>query len=136
VQANICDTELVMPLKEALATAWERVFARRIPNALKKLTATSRKLLDEFHDEVKDRVQAKVSSGSINMLTVQIRHNCTAIETLIRTFTREVASIQREASREFTPVIAYRMTPAYTRCQQEWGELSFQANRCCLDDYN
>ncbi|KAH6653996.1 hypothetical protein BKA67DRAFT_658330 [Truncatella angustata] len=65
--------ELVQPLRKMLASDWERVFDRRIPQVLSKFPVISKALLEKFHAGVKIRIQAKASSSTINMLMVQVR---------------------------------------------------------------
>ncbi|KAM0820488.1 putative Dynamin N-terminal domain-containing protein [Seiridium cardinale] len=127
--------ELISPLKQALVHSWERVFARRIPQALDIFPATSKVLLEEFHENVKGRIQEKTSFTSVNMLMLSLRGHISDITRVVKSFREQMTALHREASREFTPAIIKAMTEAYRSCVAETGQGSFGRMKIAMVEY-
>ncbi|KAK9416147.1 putative Dynamin N-terminal domain-containing protein [Seiridium unicorne] len=127
--------ELISPLKQALVHSWERVFARRIPQALDKFPAISKEFLEKFHENVKGRIQEKTSFTSVNMLMLSLRGHISDITRVVKSFREQMTALHREASREFTPAIIKAMTEAYRSCVAETGQGSFGRMKIAMVEY-
>ncbi|KAF3022460.1 hypothetical protein E8E14_009658 [Neopestalotiopsis sp. 37M] len=108
--------ELAEPIKKLLANSWEAVFSTRIPNALAKFPAMSQCSRDHFQNIVKSRIPKKDRGVLIASLMEHVRW-----EDIFKTFQSRIATLQREANREFTPAVTSNMTWAYERCAKERG---------------
>ncbi|KAK9781876.1 putative Dynamin N-terminal domain-containing protein [Seiridium cardinale] len=127
--------ELISPLKQALVHSWERVFARRIPQALDKFPAASKEFLEKFHENVKGRIQEKTSFTSVNMLMLSLRGHISDIARVVQSFRQQMTALHREASREFTPTIAKAMAEAYRSSLAETGHGSFRRMKVAMVEY-
>ncbi|KAI1749431.1 hypothetical protein F4782DRAFT_513171 [Xylaria castorea] len=118
--------ELFDPIYRNLATGWERAFNHRLPALLKSLANEMSAKLQEFHQAAKDRAEQKHANISgLVTLSSQILAHTRTIQALPAAIRDKVTELQREANREFTPVICGAMTDAYEICTNEHGQGSY-----------
>lgn len=117
------NAELLEPISRHLATGWERVFQNRIPVILGEFAKLSSKLLDVFHKEVADRAKGRDANGTgIGILAKQIAGHCRTLNDVPKNVNATITELQRDASREFAPVIVKAMNDAYQTCVLERGK--------------
>lgn len=121
--------ELLHPLKASLANAWDRVFTKYIPQTLEEFSQDARLMLDNFHSTYSARMGSKLHETDINLLQSQIRIRHEAFKDMIAVFKATMDTSQKEANREFTPVITRTLTQAYLDCRQESGKYLHPSDR-------
>ncbi|KAI0402774.1 hypothetical protein F4802DRAFT_574370 [Xylaria palmicola] len=128
--------ELFDPISRNLATGWERAFQRRLPAILTNFAKEATVKLKEFHEAAKARAeQRRTSAASLLTLSTQILAQMRTIQALPGTVSAKVTEAQREANREFTPVICEAMTRAYTICTNEYGAGSYARMKEAMLDH-
>lgn len=117
------NAELLEPISRHLVTGWERVFRNRVPVILEEFAKESCKLLNVFHQEVVDRAKERDANGTgLGMLAKQIAAHCRTLNGVPKNIGATITELQRDASREFTPVIGAAMNDAYEACVLERGK--------------
>lgn len=128
------NAELFEPISRHLATHWERAFQRGLPAILTEFAAECRRLLTEFHDAAINRSGVHHANVvGVNMLLGQMAAHCRTVDDIPNKINAIVIEIQREASREFTPVICEAMTSAYDICTAERGKCT--SKNLCIPTY-
>ena len=95
-----------------------------MPRVLLSFTRSSKTLLTAFHKDVEARsVKAGVGSAGVQLLGQQLRNYEQIFVTLSGAMMDVVNNLQREANREFTPVIARNLSTAYDWCTAESGTM-------------
>jgi hypothetical protein len=123
------NAELIEPITKKLATGWERTFQNRLPKAFEVYVKDSNAILRRFHETVEDRArQNGVGLATLSMLKAQIYTNEELFSALYQVLITAMVELQRDANRDFTPVIVQVMYNAYKICTEEHGMLRF--NRC------
>ncbi|KAH6648251.1 hypothetical protein BKA67DRAFT_522596 [Truncatella angustata] len=118
--------ELFDPISRDLATGWERAFQRRLPIILEQFAANSKALLSKFHQAAVERAQQRHTNvHGVMMLSQQILAHIRTLSELPATLKATITDLQREASREFVPVIMEAMRYAYYTCTEERGNGSY-----------
>lgn len=118
--------ELFDPISKNLATGWERAFQRRLPAILKDFAAKASAKLRDFHESAKARAEQRLTNvTSLVILSNQIMAHVRTLLALPATISSDITDVQREASRQFTPVICNAMMDAYTICTEEYGPGSY-----------
>lgn len=111
------------PLYKHLATGWEKAFQRRLPHVLKACAKGFSKVLGSFYNDLEERARKR---GGANPRLALLKRQLTAYDAVFTDLAnRMVETIneqQREANREFTPVVCQAMANAYTRCTDERGK--------------
>jgi len=121
------------PIIKHLASHWERVFAQRMPRVLQSFTRSSRNLLTSFHREIEARSKkAGAGSAGIALLGQQLRNYENIFTQLTNQMVEVINNLQREANREFTPVIARNLSTAYDWCAKESGMITRWSPFLCL----
>jgi hypothetical protein len=116
------NAELIAPLIKLLASNWEKAFARRLPSVLQSFSRKSKTLLLSFHAEIESRCRKNgVGVAGLNMLSQQLRNYEGTFVNLTNEMIEVINNLQREANREFTPVIADNLSSAYEFCTAEVG---------------
>ena len=116
------DAKLTEPIIKHLAGHWERVFAQRLPRGLQNFSRQSKSLLSSVHGEIEARsMKQGAGIAGIAMLRQQLRNYEAIFQTLAGQMGELINAMQREANREFTPVIARNLSSAYDYCSQESG---------------
>ncbi|KAI0188385.1 hypothetical protein EV127DRAFT_368349 [Xylaria flabelliformis] len=118
--------ELFDPIYRNLATGWERAFNNRLPAHLASLANEMTVKLQQFHQAAKARAeQHRANISGLVTLSSQILAHARTIQALPATIREKVTALQREANREFTPVIRDAMEDAYDFCSNENGQGSY-----------
>ncbi|RYP00448.1 hypothetical protein DL763_000800 [Monosporascus cannonballus] len=116
------NAELFDPISRNLATNWERAFQRRLPGILDGFARKARLLLNNFHEAARARaVQRHTNAGALWTLGNQILAHIRTLQDLPNMLRATITDLQRDASREFTPVIMDSMMDAYQACTAESG---------------
>jgi hypothetical protein len=114
--------DLFDPISRYLATGWERVFQRCLPEILSEFATTSHEHLETFHQAALQRANERfANSASSLMLTSQISTHKLMLTDLPDQIMATVTKPQREANREAVPVIAGAMAHVYGLCAEERG---------------
>ncbi|KAH6709607.1 Dynamin family-domain-containing protein [Leptodontidium sp. MPI-SDFR-AT-0119] len=116
------NAQLTEPIIKHLASHWEKTFAQRLPRVLSSFSRQAKDLLTAFHREIELRTM-KTGSGSagVAMLGQQLKIYEQVFATLATQMLEMINGLQREANREFTPVIARNLSTAYDYCANESG---------------
>ncbi|KAI9745714.1 MAG: hypothetical protein M1818_001250 [Claussenomyces sp. TS43310] len=116
------NSQLTEPIMKQLASNWEKAFTRRLPTVLANYRKQSKALLEAFHQTIETRaMQHGTGAAGIMMLGQQLHNYERIFQDLTIQMIELINSLQREASREFTPIIAQRLASAYAWCTAESG---------------
>ncbi|KAK8100857.1 hypothetical protein PG999_011231 [Apiospora kogelbergensis] len=128
------NSELFEPISQRLASGWERAFQRRLPSILRELTGKLTKRLDEFHQSMLARAHQSQLSALLN-----VGHQVASVSQSMKTWPAKlqarITELQKEASREFTPVIKEAMLEAYRVCVEEHGPGSFARMKAAMGSH-
>ncbi|TVY91113.1 Nuclear GTPase SLIP-GC [Lachnellula willkommii] len=117
------NAQLTEPVIRGLASNWEKAFARRLPSVLQSFSKKSKSLLLAFHKEIEARCMKQgVGVAGLAMLGQQLRNYEGTFVNLTHEMVELINNLQREANREFTPVIANTLASAYEFCTAESGK--------------
>jgi hypothetical protein len=125
-ESNTTDRYLIRiePIIKHLASHWERVFAQRMPRVLQSFSRASKNLLTAFHRDVEMRsIEVGAGTAGITMLGQQLRNYEGIFNQVTQQMGDVINNLQREANREFTPVIARNLSTAYDWCANESGKV-------------
>lgn len=118
--------ELFDPVARNLATGWERAFQRRLPAILDGFAKETALKLKQFHEAAKKRAaQRNTNVASLLTLSSQIQAHMRTVQAIPATILVQITELQREANRQFTPVICHAMMTAYQICTNESGSGSY-----------
>ncbi|KAF2271929.1 uncharacterized protein EI97DRAFT_240440 [Westerdykella ornata] len=121
------NAELVEPITKKLATGWERTFQTRLPKAFELYIRDSNTILRRFHDTVEERARENgVGLANLAMLKTQIYTYEQLFNELYNVLFTSMTELQRDANRDFTPVIVSAMRAAYDICTAESGTGCFR----------
>lgn len=127
--------QLLDPAMKHLAPNWEKTFTRSIPSALAGLARDASNLLRHFHKDVSDRASMTGSGiAQLGMLHSQLSNYEEAFKELGRACQEKINGQKREINREFVPVVAEAMEPAYEACARESGMLILTDRWGCSAD--
>lgn len=130
------NVELFDPINKPLAGPWERVFQRLIPAALDGLVRKSTAIIETFHLDALGGVQdSGRNPAGINMLSQQLRMQAAALSGMNIPFKAVVTDKQRDANREFTPIIQQAMQQGYTICVDEQGPGSYARMKAAMQSH-
>lgn len=109
-----------------LSTGWEKAFARNLPRVLDQFRRTTASLLTGFHQAI-ERCALEMQLGipGLAMLSQQLKVYSANLADVSGTVREKINATQREASREFIPVIRAAMLAAYNYCNAERGSYFF-----------
>jgi len=120
------NAQLTEPIMKQLASHWEKAFARRLPNVLQGFTKSVKELLYKFHTDIETRViQRGTGSAGLAILGQQLSNYENTFQDLTAQLLEIINTNQRDANREFTPVIANKLASAYTWCTNESGKRNY-----------
>ncbi|KAJ8108981.1 hypothetical protein ONZ43_g6263 [Nemania bipapillata] len=118
--------DLFDPISRDLANGWERAFQRRLPAILDSFAKKTAVKLQQFHQTAKARAEQRHTNiTGLVTLSNQILAHIRTVQELPVTLRADITEIQREASRQFTPIICEAMTEAYDFCTNEHGQGSY-----------
>ncbi|RYP52928.1 hypothetical protein DL768_002024 [Monosporascus sp. mg162] len=116
------NAELFDPISRNLATKWEQAFQRHLPRILDGFASKAKLLLNNFHEAARARaVQRHTNPRALWTLGNQILAHIRTLQDLPNMLRATITDLQRDASREFTPVIMDSMMDAYQACTAESG---------------
>ncbi|KAI0470344.1 hypothetical protein F4859DRAFT_522828 [Xylaria cf. heliscus] len=128
--------DLFDPISRNLASGWERAFQRRLPTSFKAFANEVILKLQEFHQAAKARAeQHHTNVTGLVTLSSQILAHERTVQALPAAIGEKVTQLQREASRQFTPVIRDVMTEAYEICANESGQGSYARMKSAMIDH-
>jgi hypothetical protein len=114
--------QLTEPIIKQLGSDWEKAFARRLPHVLQSFTKSTKTLLQSFHQDVQTRaVKSGTGIAGLAMLGQQLQTYERIFQDLTTQMVNVICERQRDANREFTPVIARQLLSAYQYCVAESG---------------
>ncbi|KAF2503115.1 hypothetical protein BU16DRAFT_29835 [Lophium mytilinum] len=116
------NAELAEPITKRLASGWERAFQRRLPHALQTYTRVSYNNLLTFHKTMETRAQlVGTATHGLVILAQQLPTYQKSFTDLAGAMAQIMTEWQRDANREFTPVIAAAMQTGYENCSSQVG---------------
>jgi hypothetical protein len=96
-----------------------------MPRVLQSFTRAAKTLLNAFHREIESRgMKSGAGSAGIALLGQQIRNYENIFRQVSQQMIELINNLQREANREFTPVIARNLSTAYDWCANESGKIT------------
>lgn len=117
------NAELFEPVTKQLAGPWERVFQRLIPSALDAFVRKSKGVIETFHRDALSGVRdSGRNPAGVSMLSQQLRTQAAALSEMPVPIEAMITDKQRNANREFTPIILGAMQPVYDVCTAERGK--------------
>ncbi|KUI73699.1 Nuclear GTPase SLIP-GC [Cytospora mali] len=131
------NAELFEPISKQLAGNWERTFQRRLPSALEAFAETCKEIMKAFHDDAINGIQQNLTRNpaGLNMLNQQVRIYTVAMEAAPAALRTAITERQRNANREFTPVIQEAMQHAYDVCTAERGPGSYARMKTAMESH-
>lgn len=118
------NSDLTEPIMKYLASHWEKNFSRRIPSVLRSFTTNANLILKKFHQAVESRsCKNRSEIAGLSMLSQQLRTYEATFSILTTEMVEAINNLQRDANREFVPVIARNLAPSYQYCASERGTL-------------
>lgn len=112
-----------------LASNWEKSFSRRLPSVLQGFTKRANEILKTFHRDVEARSRKNGAGiARLAMLSQQLRTYEATFSILTTEMVEAINTLQREANREFVPVVARKLASAYTWCANEAGKFNMFSN--------
>ncbi|TGO46555.1 hypothetical protein BCON_0318g00050 [Botryotinia convoluta] len=116
------NSDLTEPIMKYLASHWEKNFSRRLPSVLRSFTTNANLILKRFHQAVESRSRKNGSGiAGLSMLSQQLRTYEATFSILTTEMVEAINNLQRDANREFVPVIARSLAPSYQYCASESG---------------
>ncbi|KAL8869331.1 MAG: hypothetical protein Q9174_004351 [Haloplaca sp. 1 TL-2023] len=113
---------LLQPMLRIILPAWERVFSRRVPQILQSFTQRANQLLTEFHEQARHRAQ-ELGRGTENLdrLFVQLETWQVIFENHTNGLKAAIKHSQKNANREFVPVVRAALRVTYDHCAVQRG---------------
>ncbi|KAF2455772.1 hypothetical protein BDY21DRAFT_288795 [Lineolata rhizophorae] len=128
--------QLLDPLTRGLAGGWERVFQRRLPQLLSSYTKAAFHELSVFHDAIERRGREHgLGVAEIGTLRTQLKIHEALLSQLAQKIVALIQEHQRDANREFVPVIARAMQPAYRICTEINGTGSYKRMKSEMESH-
>ncbi|KAH7416967.1 Dynamin family-domain-containing protein [Cadophora sp. MPI-SDFR-AT-0126] len=130
------NAQLTEPIIKHLASHWEKAFAQRLPRVLSSFSRQAKGLLTAFHREIELRtMKTGTGSAGVAMLGQQLKNYEQIFATLATQMIEIINGLQREANREFTPVIARNLSTAYDYCTRESGPGQFNRMKAHMSQH-
>ncbi|KAI1502359.1 hypothetical protein F5X99DRAFT_379222 [Biscogniauxia marginata] len=128
--------ELFEPISCNLANEWERAFQRRLPSILTNFAKETNASLLKFKQAAETRAEQRLTNpAGLLTLSNQILAHMRTLEELPTTLRTGITDLQREASRQFTPVICNAMMHAYEVCTNESGAGSYARMKLAMEEH-
>jgi hypothetical protein len=100
-----------------LGSDWEKAFARGLPSVLQSFQKIAKALLQSFHRGIEARAMETGSGlAGLAILGQQLQNYEAIFKDLTAQMVLVINERQRDANREFTPVIAQHLASAYQYC--------------------
>lgn len=118
-------------MKNYTAQEWDSAFNGRLPEKIATLAASSKQLINSFHERMKDRRFLVENNDLVKgFLVVILAAQKEKLAHIANEHQKLVQTAQKDANRLFGPVIQRAMNAAYQGCVDLRGE------RCeCLEAY-
>jgi hypothetical protein len=128
--------QLAEPIIKQLASNWEKAFAQKLPRVLQNFNRKSKSLLTSFHTDIVAHSQKQGSGAAgLAMLGQQLRNYEAIFVNLTGAMLEVINELQREANREFTPVIAESLGAAYEWNAAETGPGQYVRMKSHMNEY-
>ncbi|KAF2016407.1 hypothetical protein BU24DRAFT_481019 [Aaosphaeria arxii CBS 175.79] len=130
------NADLMKPIMKQLGATWERTFQSRVPKALDECIKRFQAELRSFYSAV-NADSLHRAAGDFNDITVerQAQRAEQSFDTLRVCLLEEIMEEQRNANREFVPVVKSEMHDAYVACSAEKGVGSFARMKSTMDTH-
>lgn len=103
-------------------SGWEKTFQQRLPHALKEFAGAASSVVSSFHVAVVQRARdTGVGLAAIGTLAQQNRTYEASFNSIADQLAVMISEQQKEANRQFTPVITAALESAYEWCTNESG---------------
>lgn len=120
------NADLVEPIVKRLTKGWASAFQNKFPQAFATLTESCNKILQTFHHDVEGRLESDdLNTSGLGVLQTQIDAHKQQFSDLQQALLATMTEHQRQANREFGPIIEDAMQPAYQACKTASGIGSF-----------
>ncbi|KAF1980770.1 hypothetical protein K402DRAFT_343737 [Aulographum hederae CBS 113979] len=127
------NSQLTEPLQKYLASGWEATFVRRTPRVLQQFHKDCSALVRAFHNAIHVRaISSGVSLRGLHALSQQLSAWENAFHALSLDLNHSIQEKQKDASRQFVPVISNCMIQAYAVCVEESGPGSFKRMKSAM----
>ncbi|KAI0600034.1 Dynamin family-domain-containing protein [Biscogniauxia sp. FL1348] len=128
--------ELFEPISRNLANEWELAFQRRLPAVLSQFSNEAKARLLQFKQDAETRARQRLTNpAGLLTLSNQILIHMRSLEALPATLFAAATDIQREASRQFTPVICEAMAQVYGFCANETGTGQYARMKAAMTEH-
>ncbi|EXF81114.1 hypothetical protein CFIO01_08210 [Colletotrichum fioriniae PJ7] len=118
--------DLLKPMKNYTAQEWDSAFNGRLPEKIATLAASSKQLINSFHERMKNRRFLVENNDLVNsFLVVILAAQNEKLAHIANEHQKLVQTAQKDANRLFGPVIQRAMNPAYQGCVDLRGTGSF-----------
>ena len=111
----------------ALMSGWERTFQRHLPRVLQEFVNAVTSINRQFHTAVAESaLQAGISLAVIATLAQQLDTYRISFQNLAAQISARIIEQQKQANREFAPIITLALKPAYDYCTNDSGMFSLE----------
>ncbi len=118
------NNDLLEPFEKKIATSWEMIFTRRLPEEIERLMNEIRTELGQFHSAMAMRPALRSCSiVVVNMLEQQMGAHMLKLNT--ERFTEEFMVKQRRVSRGSADLVGRVMAEAYRDCAAQQGQFGW-----------
>ncbi|KAI3544138.1 hypothetical protein CABS03_04943 [Colletotrichum abscissum] len=118
--------DLLKPMKNYTAQEWDSAFNGRLPEKIATLAASSKQLINSFHERMKDRRFLVENNDLVNgFLVVILAAQKEKLAHIANEHQKLVKTAQKDANRLFGPVVQRAMNEAYQGCVDLRGTGSF-----------
>ncbi|KAK1535551.1 hypothetical protein CPAR01_09093 [Colletotrichum paranaense] len=115
--------DLLKPMKNYTAQEWDSAFNGRLPEKIATLAASSKQLINSFHERMKDRRFLVENNDLVNgFLVVILAAQKEKLAHIANEHQKLVKTAQKDANRLFGPVVQRAMNEAYQGCVDLRGE--------------
>ncbi|KAK0380584.1 hypothetical protein CLIM01_02051 [Colletotrichum limetticola] len=120
------EADLLKPMKNYTAQEWDSAFNGRLPEKIATLAASSKQLINSFHERMKDRRFLVENNDLVNgFLVVILAAQKEKLAHIANENQKLVKTAQKDANRLFGPVVQRAMNEAYQGCVDLRGTGSF-----------
>lgn len=114
--------DLCTPFQQAIESPWTNLFHHALPNSVKHYITKCQIALRSFHDGIVAEAKKKnIEISYLDLVTQQLQLREDMINMQAEILNAEIDSSQKNASREFKPIITQAMTTAYNQAANECG---------------
>ncbi|KAF8475018.1 hypothetical protein BDZ91DRAFT_712137 [Kalaharituber pfeilii] len=129
------NAQLSDPLIKMIASRWEKMFSRVVPQIIDTYLVTCRYAFVKLHRQVQRKADRIVSLGQLGILQRQLLNYELEVKAAADEAVAFVTTMQRDLNREFVPAIRRVMLPAYESCSMEAGTGCFARMKAKMVDH-